>query len=147
MTERTSSSIRVESDRVAFDMEDGRRLKLPSKYGTIHDQDGTILPKCDVFFGPWKKTQHPAEMSRNQRRYFGADHQAKLAKLPKIPIDGWKEIGKVVMIYYVRRGVRAPGGFHHPFKSRQPTLFKNGRFYKLSLGSGCIVDDRGYVFP
>jgi hypothetical protein len=140
-------SIRVESDRVAFDMADGKHLKLPASYGTFHDQDGTVLPKCDVFFGKFRKTKKRVEMGRADRRYFGADHRAVLAELPKIPKDGWKQIGEVVMIYYVRRGSRAPGGFHHPFKSRHPMLSKNGRFYKLSLGSGCLIDDRGYVFP
>ncbi len=140
-------SIRVESDRVAFDMVDGKKLKLPASYGTLHDQEGTVLPKCDVFFGPFKKTKKPVEMSRSERRYFGAQHRAVLAELPKIPVDGWKKVGDVVMIYYVRRGHRAPGGFHHPFKSRHPTLYKQGRLYKLSLGTGCLVDDRGYIYP
>jgi hypothetical protein len=52
-----------------------------------------------------------------------------------------------VMIYYVRRGVRAPDGFHHPYKSKSPVLYKCGKLYKLDLGDGCLVDDRGYIFP
>jgi hypothetical protein len=140
-------SIRVESDRVAFDLADGKHVKLPARYATFHDQAGTVLPKCDVFFGPWKNTGKRVEMSHADRRYFGSDHKSKLAELPKIPIDGWKKVGEVVMIYYYRRGKRAPGGFHHPYKSRHPILYKQGRLYKLSLGDGCLVDDRGYVFP
>lgn len=144
---RDTSSIRVESDRVAFDFANGKSLKLPAHYGTFHDQNGIVLPKCEVFFGPWKKTKQPAKMDRSQRRYFGADHKAFMAKLPQIPVDGWKKVGDVVMIYYVRRGTRAPDGFHHPYKSKSPTLYKCGRLYKLALGDGCLVDDRGYVFP
>lgn len=142
-----SPSIRVESDRVVFEMANGKTIRLPASYGTFHDQEGVVLPKCDVFFGPFKKTRRPVEMNRSHRRYFGADYQAVLATLPKIPKDGWKKVGEVAQILYVRKGKRASGGFHHPFKSRQPTLWKAGRIYKLSLGDGCIVDDRGYVFP
>jgi hypothetical protein len=143
----TSSSIQIESNRVAFEMSDGKILKLPAGYGTIHDPDGTLLPKCDVFFGPFKKTGRKAEMTRSQRRYFGSDYKAKLATLPNIPREGWKPLKtKVVQIFYVRRGTRAPGGFHHPFK-RGLTLSKNGRLYKLSAGAGCLIDDRGYVYP
>lgn len=120
---------------------------LPKGYGTFHDQKGLVLPKCQVFFGHWKKTSMPAKMDRSQRRYFGADHKAFMAKLPKIPVEGWKKIGDVEMIYYVRRGKRAPGGFHHPYKSRHPVLYKQGKLFKLDLGDGCVVDDRGYVFP
>lgn len=140
-------SIRVESDRVAFEMVSGKTIRLPTSYGTIHDQEGKVLPKCDVFFGPIKNLRQPVEMNRSHRRYFGADYRAALSMTPNIPKDGWKKVGDVVQILYVRKGKRAPGGFHHPFKSRQPTLYKNGRLYKLSLGEGCIVDDRGYVFP
>jgi len=128
-------------------MTDGRMLRLPPSYGTFHDQDGVVLPKCDVFFGPFKKTRQPVEMNRSHRRYFGADYSAVLATLPRIPVEGWKKVGDVSQIFYVRKGKRASGGFHHPFKSRQPTLWKAGRLYKLSLGEGCLIDDRGYAFP
>jgi hypothetical protein len=146
----SADSIRVESDRLMFELENGKVVKLPPSYGTIHDEEGVYLPRCEVFFGAYKKTSQPAKMSRSHRRYFGADHKAKLARLPKIPIDGWKEVGKVSKILYVRKGTRAPGGFHHPFTfngSHRPILYKQGRLYKLSLGEGCLVDDRGYRFP
>lgn len=147
---RDASPIRVESDRVAFDLTNGRTVVLPKSYGTFHDSKGIVLPRCVVFFGPWKKTSTRAKMDRDQRRYFGADHKAFIAKLPEIPVGGWKKVGDVTMIYYVRRGARkdaAGKGFHHPYKSEHPVLYKQGRLYKLDLGSNCVVDDRGYVFP
>lgn len=148
MTEAENSSpITVESTRVSFEMVNGRKIVLPPSYGTFHDKDGEILPRCMVVFGPWKNTRRPAVMNRHQRRYFGPEYKAKMAKIASIPKEGWKQVGKVVRIYYTRRGVRAPDPFQHPFKSRQPTLSKNGRLYKLEAGSACIIDDRGYVFP
>jgi hypothetical protein len=154
-----SSPIRVESNRLVFEMANGKDVKLPAHYATFHDQTGSVLPKCDVFFGPWKRRRGKAEMGRVHRRYFGADHQAKLADIGEIPIDGWKPIGKVHQILYVRRGTRAPGGYHHKFatdfawffKVNQPTFFtqvdQGRRLYKMSLGKDCLVDDRGFVFP
>jgi hypothetical protein len=150
-----SPDIRVESHRVGFELSRGRILMLPPSYGTFRDPSGNILPKCDVFFGPWKKTRERADMNASHKRYFGASHRATLAILPKIPMTGWKRIGEVTQIFYVRRGTRAPGGYHHEYKrrgwiwknGRKPILSKNGRLYKLSLGEGCVVDDRGYVFP
>jgi hypothetical protein len=134
--------VQVESNRVAFQLVDGRLVRLPPSYGTFHEPGS-----CTVYFGPYKKTRERADMNRSERRYFGPDHKAYVAILPKLSVTGWKMIGKVAVIYYVRRGQRARGGFHHPFKSRQPMLSKAGRLYKLSLGSGCLVDDRGYVYP
>jgi hypothetical protein len=143
-----SPPIRVESDRVAFEMADGKMRRLPATYGTIHDQEGKVLPKCSVFFGPYKKLGRKVEMSRSDRRYFGGEYKAQLAKLPKIPVAGWKEIGPVAKIFYVRKGTRAPGGYHHPFaEGHRPVLFKSGRIYRLDLGSACLVDDRGYRWP
>jgi hypothetical protein len=143
-----SSPIRVESDRVQFEMADGKMIRLPASYGTFHDQEGKVLPKCDVFFATYKKTGRPAKLGLGHRRYFGADYVAQVAVLPKIPIAGWKKIGEVAQIFYVRKGKRASGGFHHPFaQGHRPVLYKNGRIYKLSLGSGCLVDDRGFRWP
>jgi len=153
------SSIRVEAHRVAFDMVNGETITLPARYGQFHDEEGIVLPKCEIFFGPFKKTRERVEMRRVHRRYFGSDHKAVLAELPNIPMDGWKKIGEVKTIYYVRRGTRAPGGYHHGYQrrgsgfwtwrtpGRHPTLSENGKIYKLSLGSGCLVDDRGYRYP
>lgn len=149
MSDLPSPSIRIESTNVIFEMAaTGKTRKLPAKYGTIRDEGGVVLPKCDVFFGPFRVTRKKVEMSRSHRRYFGSDYEGSLATLPKIPREGWKVIGKVSKIFYLRRGKYAPGGFHHTFDaSHQPTLSKNGKFLKLSLGAGCIVDARGYVFP
>lgn len=147
-----SSSIRVESNRIGFQMADGTDIFLPAHYATFKDQSGEVLPQCDVFFGPYKNISGRAEMGHGHRRYFGSGHKPTLANIGDIPVNGWESLGRVEQIFYVRRGRRAPGGFHHPYKtSRQPILYTQvdhrRRIYKLSLGDGCLVDDRGYVFP
>jgi len=138
---------RIEATNVGFEMEDGSEKFLPPSYGQIHDESGSVLPKCEVFFAPQKRTREPAEMTRANRRYFGADHKAVVA-WPDIPKSGWEEVGRVRKIFYVRRGRRAPGGFHHPFNaSRNVMLWKSGRCYRITLGDGCLVDDRGFRWP
>jgi hypothetical protein len=142
-----SPSIRVEANRVKFETTEGKVISLPAAYGQFHDPSGRDLPKCTVFYGPWKKTNRPVDANLSNRRYLGSNHPMKLAIIPEIPREGWEQVAKVVKIFYKRRGKRAPGGFFHPFKGRPLTLSRAGRFYKLSLGGGCLVDDRGYVWP
>jgi hypothetical protein len=154
--------IRVEATSVAFVMssgmgngyvrvKDGERVwafKMPPSYGQIHDEHGEVLPRCEIFFGPFRKTRQRVKMGRSHRRYFGSDHKGVLAHIPDIPKTGWKPVGKVKEIVYVRRGRYAPGGFYHPYADGyRPTLSKNGRLYKISLGPNCLVDSRGYRWP
>jgi hypothetical protein len=153
--------IRVEATKVGFEMASGRKIMFPPGYGQVHDPYGKVLPQCVIFFGPWKKSSTEVPLSRwkrtsrSHRDYFGTDH-GKLASfgrgrlgdgVPPLPTSGWRVVGKVYQIFYLRHGKRAPGGFFHVYKTRQPTLSKAGRFYKLSLGEDCLVDDRGYRFP
>jgi|SRR5579863_1292183 len=141
-------TIQVESNRVKFELDSGRVLSLPASYGTFHDPTGDSLPKCTIFFGPFRKTHTPVQnMSLRQEKYFGPKHRAVIAVLPEIPKGGWRQVGKVVKIFYARRGVRAPFKFHHPFKGKPLSLSRSGRIYKLDLGGACLVDDRGYVTP
>lgn len=140
-------TIQAESNRVMFEMVDGRLVRPPPSFRTLHDPEGKGLPKCDVYFAPVKQTGQKVSMGRSGRRYFGKE-TGTISILPKLKAGSWKVVGKVAVIYYVRLGKRARGGFNHPFKSRQPTLSKSSQgYYKLSLGAGCLVDDRGYVFP
>jgi hypothetical protein len=140
-----SPTARVESNRVKFERTDGSILSLPASYGTFHDPTGKTLPRCSVFFGPWKRTSRRVDASLDHRRYFGGTHDMKIAEVD-IPKGGWHPVAKVKQIFYVRRGTRAPGAFHHPFK-KSLTLSQSGSFYKLGLGGSCLVDWRGYVYP
>jgi hypothetical protein len=142
-----SPSIRVEANRVKFESSDGKLISLPAAYGMFHDPSGRDLPKCTLYFGPWKRTNRPVDANLSHRRYLGSKGPLKLAIIPEIPRDGWEQVAKVVKIFYKRRGTRAPHGFYHPFKGKPLTLSKNGRFYRLTLGGGCLVDDRGISFP
>lgn len=136
----------VKGDKVIFRMRDGSTRKPPPSYGIIHDPDGKELPKCIVFVGPVRRTSVPAAApSRKAKAYLGRKFPPKKAIVNRPP-DSWKPIGEVVEILYERRGKYA-GKYFHPFKAFSPTLSRSGRFYRLELRNGCIVDDRGFVFP
>lgn len=136
----------VKGDHVIFRMADGSSKRLSPSYGIIHDPDGAILPKCSVFIGPCRRTSQAIEHSSKSKAYFGKKYVARKAVIAKIPQSGWQEIGEVKEILYERRGKHA-GRYYHPFKSFSPTLLKSGRFYRLELRNGCLLDDRGFVFP
>jgi hypothetical protein len=138
----------IKGSNVVLIMADGKKLRLPPSYGIIHDPDGTDLPRCDTFFGPVRKSKRIAKApSSKSRRYFGTKYNPKEATVD-VPSGPWHSVGEVVEILYERtKGSQYAGRYFHPFKKFSPTLSKCGRYYKLALRNGCIIDDRGFVYP
>jgi len=158
VTRQTTTAF-VKGTHVMFDMADGTTIKCPARDGMLHDPRGQVWPRCRVLIGPFKRTRRKIEATKEMEKYYGKDYEpvAAIVNLPSRRAKK-KRLGEVTMIYYVRTGTRAPYGFHHPFKSeskflgavlrRHPAeLYEVGQFYELVLPNGCIVDDRGYVFP
>lgn len=141
-------SIIIKGSRVAFIMANGRTMRLPAGYGIIHDPDGVALPRCEVFFGPYRRTNRPAvKASKKAARYFGKQYVPKEGSVD-VPKGPWNPVGEVVEILYERtKGSQYAGKYFHPFKSFSPTLSRCSRYYRLALRNGCIIDDRGFVFP
>jgi hypothetical protein len=124
----------------------GKVISLPAAYGIIHDPEGEHFDRCECFFGPYKSTQRKVEMTSKAKAYMGPSYPARFAVVD-VPRGPWNSVGEVAQIFYRRPG-RYSGKYFHPFKDGYaPTLSKCGRFYRLSLPGGCIVDDRGFVFP
>jgi hypothetical protein len=122
-------------------------LRLPARYGIIHDPDGTDLRRCTVYFGPYRTIGGKPTLTRAARAYFGPHYAAKpIAVNPPGDDARWTSVAPVYVIFYRRKGFRA-GGYHHPFRRAPLTLEKSGPFYRLYLPGTCIVDDRGFVFP
>ena len=135
----------IKGDKVVFIMKNGTTKRMPPGYGMMHDPDGKDFPRCSVFIGPVKRTQQPLEGGRKAKAYFGSKYKTRKAIVERIG-GSWTPVGEVTEIRYTRYGKHAAPYFH-PFKSFSPTLSKCGRFYRLELRNGCIIDDRGYVFP
>ena len=142
------SSIVVKGSKVIFLMKDGSKIRPKSSAGIIHDTDGEVFDRCVVFVGPYKKTRKkPASVPSKATRYFGSQYQPHEC-IVNIPSGPWKYLGEVVQILYERtKGSKYAAKYFHVFKSRSPRLSKSGSYYRLNLQDGCIVDDRGFVFP
>lgn len=143
-------TVLIKGSHVRFEMTDGSIKKLPVKYGIIHDPEGVVYSRCDIYFGPYRATRQKAELTRKAAAYFGGNYDGKKASV-NVPDSGWKSVGQVVQIFYRRPG-KYEGNYFHPWfkhaKKKTPlTLSKSGSFYLLALPDGCIVNDRGFVYP
>jgi hypothetical protein len=135
----------VKGSGIVLFFKDGSSKRFPGM-GFIHDPDGEYFDKCEVFIGKVVKTQRkPAKTSDKANRYFGSRYTQREATVD-IPAGPWVPQGEVVEIRYVRKGQYAAKYFH-VFKQRSPMLSKCRSYYCLALQGGCIVDDRGFVFP
>lgn len=152
--------IYVKGDHVAFEMEDGRTIVPRASAGMMQDPEGKSWPVCSVIVGPYEKTSKPLEHNATSAHYYGADYRLRGCRvhLPPRSLGGWRDQGRVSVIYYVRSGNRAPpraiarhrfgAGWEAIFiGSRLATLYARGPWHRLELGTGCVVDDRGFVVP
>jgi hypothetical protein len=146
----------IKGSKVSFLMQDGTTYRLPLSYGIIHDPDGTELHRCTVYFGRYVKSHKAAaKPSRKATRYFGQKYSQREAVV-NVPDGPWADVGETVKIFYERtQGSQYEGPYFHNFKQRyffifkqrSPTLSKCKGYYRLQLKDGCIIDDRGFVFP
>jgi len=133
----------IKGREISFDTTDGETIELPIAYGMIHQPDGP--KKCHVYFGPYKKTKEAVtELPRIANAYFGSDYKGHVAYID-IPSGKWRTVGEVDVIFYDRPGEHRDY-YRHKFDRPIP-LSRNGKFYRLSLPSGCVVNDRGFVTP
>jgi hypothetical protein len=151
--------ILVKGTHVAFDLAKGGTLERPARDGMLHDESGEVWPKSSVLVGPFEKTARPVDAGAAGAAYFGAGYQTRgaLVHLPPRDLGAWTKVGKVTVVWYVRPGTRAPGPFRHEYgggwetfflgKGHQPVLYRSGKWVRLELGRGAVVDDRGFVRP
>jgi hypothetical protein len=142
------STIVVKGSKVIFLMKDGSKIRPKSSFGIIHDTGGEVFDRCVIFVGPYKKTRKKAEKPPTAAtRYFGSNYTQHEC-IVNIPSGPWKYLGEVVQILYERtKGSKYAAKYFHVFKTKSPRLSKCGSYYRLNLQDGCIVDDRGFVFP
>ena len=133
----------IKGREISFDMTDGETIELPITHGMIHSPDTS--KKCHVYFGPYQKTREAvSELPRIANAYFGSDYKGRVAYLD-IPNGKWRPVGEVDVIFYDRPGEHRDY-YRHKFAKPIP-LSVNGRFHRLSLPNGCVVNDRGFVTP
>lgn len=143
--------------RVSFVLDGGRKVAARPSDGLLIDEEGEVWPRCSILVGPYKRGTEDTALSKKAQRYFGRDYLAMRGKvtLPPRDLGAWAEIGQVRRIFYVRAG-NVFGGtrFKHDYKRVRffvfpvaTPLYRHGRFLRLELPSGCIVNWRGFVTP
>jgi hypothetical protein len=134
----------------------GKILDAPAGTSLLHDPDGVWWPKCSCLVMRIHRTHKPLTPTIAERAYFGRTHGLRAGKvsLPPKDLAAWSEIGEVTHIWYLRTGKRAPGPFHHKmhggwfdFGKHPVLLYRFGKIWRLELGAGCTLDDRGFVRP
>jgi hypothetical protein len=145
----------------AFEMVDGPDVTV--RGGMMHDPSGRWWPKRSVLFGPFRANLRDAtdeEFDGPAKDYLGRGHNAKIGTVDTPPKDlaSWKYIGDVEKIYYTRTGRKKPGRYVHEFNKRMALatlvkgrgrvrLYRRGRYVRLELPKGAMLDSRGYVWP
>jgi hypothetical protein len=146
---------------VSFEMSKGGEIVLPRDHGMMHDKRGSLWPRCSLLFGPFEESEEEeTELDEDAAGWFGDEYEAMRGEVDRPPKDlasAWHPLGKVRRIVYYRTGVLHPDLFEHEFGRRRvqaffkkgelPMLYELGAFCRLELGSSCVVDERGIVFP
>jgi hypothetical protein len=147
---------------VEFEIE-GRaaHFKLPARTFMLLDPSGTNWSSTSVLFAPFKAKGTPMKKSSWMSAWFGGDYNASQGSIPRegFPsreMEGWREVGRALRIWYFRTGFRYPYPYTHPFKKKtgiifgkeiETTLRRSGRFFRLDAPGGIKVSWRGILSP
>ena len=139
--------ILIKGRRVWCEMRDGREIYCPASFGMMHDPEGEHWPACVLLIGPYRRSRRSVDLSNAAKDYFGPDYDGHEASID-VPQGAWKSLGEVSEIFYERTGLTHPGDYRHAFrKDSHVILSKSGRFFRLELPKGCVVNWRGFVNP
>jgi hypothetical protein len=143
-----------------FEMIDGPDVTVTG--AMLHDPSGRWWPKNSVLFGRLKRLRRATdeEFTGPAKDYLGGSHNAQLNEIdtPTKGLNGWRYIGDVERIFYTRTGRKRPGYYQHEFNKStalatlvkgkgRVRLYRLGRFVRLELPRGAMLDARGYIWP
>jgi hypothetical protein len=145
---------------VSFDMVNGDEIDAPASYAMLHDPTGKYWSKNSFLVMPFKKISARATPPKEAEAYLGRTHVIRVGdvSLPPKELSAWKYEGEVAKVWYTRTGKKHGGqrfqhGMNKPglmrlFRGkRKVRLYSRGNVFRLELGHGAIVDDRGFVDP
>jgi hypothetical protein len=129
-------------------------LSIPAPYVLVHDTAGLLLSRCDLYVVKWHRMYArsnpsyavPVRVEGDLKDYFGPRANLQWGEV-EIPNGPWKRFAMVQFIRYRRAGKEA-GLYEHEYEI-PVTLYgcKNPLAWRISLPSGCKVDERGFVWP
>lgn len=127
-------------------------VTLPKGYVVIHDTAGNLLSKCDLYIVKWHPnygvsiSDLPHQELADARKYYGDKTPIKVGSVD-VPEGPWNVVGHVQLIRYFRAG-HDQDYYEHEFDP-PVELYDCERplAWRLPLPQGCVVDDRGFVWP
>jgi len=151
--QKSGGSRREEDGRVIWEPEmPASDVVLPGGYVVVHDTTGNLLSKCDLYIVKWYSLQGvsvsdlPHRELSAARKYYGAKTPIKVGSVD-VPDGSWSEVGDVQFIRYFRAG-HAQDTYEHMFDPPVKVYDCDSPLaWRLPLPEGCIVDDRGFVWP
>lgn len=142
----------VKGDEVSFVRQrDGHVIYLPPEFVMVHDVHGELVRSCDVFVVPYAFEGKGASGSDRSLLRYATEYYGKQTPLERgtveVPVKGWQRVAETYAIRYRRAG-KYKGLYEHKF-SELPWLEKHRttRAYRLPLPDGCVLNDRGIVWP
>jgi hypothetical protein len=155
----SDSEFLVMGTLVSFKLrEDGREIDAAAKSGLIYCAEGSAWPRCVLMVGPFRRggAVEPDEISRAARKFLRTDDYEPNEgsfNAPAVNSSGWREVGELAKIWYLRQGA-LNYYLKHDFKKRQlwvfpvkSTLYRAGSWWKIQLPGTCIINERGLVSP
>lgn len=144
---------------VEFLMKDGGSYR--AKGSMMHDPSGRFWPRSSVLCGSISASARKAlkeEITGEAEHYLARPPRMAQVNTPSRSLQGWEYLGEVVEIRYTRTGNRKPGRYFHEFSKGtalatlvkgkgRVRLYRSGRWYRLELPRGAILDTRGFVWP
>lgn len=147
-------SVEQEKRTGAHPLDDKRMpsdLVVPPGFVLASDPSGEIFDRCNFYVVRFRKGQKLVSHGGTEATTFAREYYGEGARLVygavDIPKGRWHRVAKVKYIRYRRMGKYA-GSYEHTYEipvdleySSQPLAFR------IPLPEGCVVDERGFVWP
>jgi len=142
----------IKGDQVSFIRKrDGHVIYMPPSFVMVHDVHGELVRSCDLYVVPYAHRENGTSSSdksllRKAQEYYGKKTPLETGTVD-VPTTGWHRVAATYKIQYRRMG-NHKGLYEHEF-SELPWLeqCRNTLAFKLPLPDGCVLNERGIVWP
>lgn len=148
-------SVEREKQTGAHELDEKRMpsdIVIPAGYVLVGDTTGAVFDRCNFYVVKWHDggqrvgTAKGNEALQHAQEYFGdgATLRSGAVDIPKGP---WQRVAKVKYIRYRRVGEHA-GSYEHTYEIPVDLQYcKSPLAWRIPLPQGCVVDERGFVWP